>query len=98
MDANELKGRLRLSSAHADDPEQLELLLELAAAYRTQGVLSGSPLPALHRVCASASDCWRGVPTHDRPSGTGQFDTASEKGCIVLPWVGPRYRRGGTVI
>ena len=98
MHPDELIQRITQSRAAPPAGEQLELLLALTRVYEEAGVLSVDPLPALHRACPMASACWGGVRPTGRPTGVGKFDPASENGCIVLPWVGPRYRRGGVCV
>lgn len=78
--------------------EQLELLVNLSRLYDEMGILGEGPLPALHRTCPQAAECWARIASNERPAGVGQFDAGSEKGCIFLPWVGPAYRRGGVCV
>lgn len=61
-------------------------------------MLGGTSLAPLHSVCPSATACWERIAEEKRPHGVGQFDPASQKGCMILPWVGPRYRRGGVAV
>jgi len=98
VDAAELTTRIVQSKAQPPKGEQLELLLELTARYGEMGILDGQVLPALHTVCPAAQECWSRIPSSKRPSGIGQFDARSEKGCMFLPWAGPRYRRGGVCV
>ncbi len=97
MDADVLTTRLVRSKAPPPTAKQLEMLLALCKVYEDAGVLSGDPLPALHRVCPHAGECWKGVEGK-RAHGVGAFDADSEKGCMLLPWVGPAYRPGGVAV
>lgn len=98
VDAQELKSRLARSMAPPPTEEQLALLSELVAVYAESGVLRGTALDPLHSLCPSAEDCWARIPKAERPCGVGRFDAESKKGCMILPWVGPRYRRGGVAV
>jgi hypothetical protein len=69
----------------------LELLAKLATTYERQGLLRGADRMPLRQCCPHGADCWRGLP---RPQKHSRANT----GEITLPWVGPRYRRGGVVL
>ncbi len=98
MTPEELNRRLVQSYARPAEGQQLALLLELADFHEKSGLMGAGPLPALHRVCPTAKECWKGISEDARPTGTRSIDPQSEAGCIVLPWVGPMYRPGGVAV
>ncbi len=98
MDSQDLIQRIVRSSAPAPERAQLELLVALTTLYRDMGLVPSGTLPALHRACPLASRCWSRCSPSEFPTGVGRIDPASEKGCIVLPWVGPMYRAGGVCV
>lgn len=98
MSRDDLVGHAERSSKASLTSDQIDFLLPLSVIYGQRSVLRERPIPALVRSCERASECWRNVPEVRRPAGTSSRDPDSENGCMILPWVGPEYRRGGACV
>lgn len=98
MNIDEISTRIAASTGMTPSGMQRELLEELMESHRRLEVLHDDKAPSLLRACSDAAGCWSGVATGRRPSGLGKADPSSENGCILLPWIGPSYERGGICV
>lgn len=98
MDRDALIEHIVRSTEAPVTPQQIDFLLQLASIYAHRGVLRDRLIPSLVRCCEMAMECWRDVSEERRPRGVSGRDPASENGCMILPWVGPEYMRGGVCV
>jgi len=78
-------------------PRRVQLLAQLSSVYEAEGVLSSESAPALHRACADASACWKGIEERESRSAQTLWE-GDEDGSIFWPWVGDRYQEGGVCL
>lgn len=71
--------------------QALRLLAQIASRYERLGLLAGSQTKPLWKCCPHGPECWSSAKKPGRGS-------AVNDGRITLPWIGPRYERGGVVV
>lgn len=77
---------------------QAKTLLRLLDVYEQAGLLPDERPTSLCSICRNKTACWSTAKRNEWRQPRRSDAEDDENGCVPLPWVGPRYRRGGVVV